>query len=181
MKHSAIRIPLALFAIALASASHAQSGEITFNGQVTSVTCEVSFNGVVGDNPTIILPTVAASSLRMGESGGLTPVVMHVNGADPQCSSGTVSVVLNATRAANLRNGRLINTGPGIGGGTNVAVALRDRQDQPIDLTGGVILTGTPAVGGGVDIHFSSEYYADVNDGMPGIFRAPLGYTLTYR
>jgi len=179
MKNSLIVAPLALLAIGLASTAHAQSGNITFNGEVTSVTCEVSFNGVVGNDATVTLPTVAASSLPQGASAGRTPVQVHVGGNDPICSSGAVTIALNPDHDAQLLDGRLMNQALAAPG-TNVVVGLRDAQDQPIDLSAGWLapVAGTNAAG--TDITFHAEYYAQGGDAVPGMFQAPVQYTLIY-
>ncbi|MBJ7515423.1 MAG: type 1 fimbrial protein [Stenotrophomonas sp.] len=172
--------PLALILLGAAGAAQAQSGDITINGAVSTVTCEVSFDGVVGNDAIVTLPTVAASSLLSGQSGGRTPVVVRISGADPVCSSDRLAMALNTDRSANLLNGRLRNSAIGIGGGTNAVVALRDAQDAPMDLTGGTVLRPVAADGGVAEFTFSAEYYADSQDTVPGSFQAPLRYTLNY-
>lgn len=180
MRTSALRLPAALAILGMAAATHAQSGTITFNGAVTSATCEVSFNGAAGQDPTITLPTVSTASLRAGQRAGHTPVIVHISGADPVCSTGAVNMTLNTHRTASLINGRLRNTGAGIGGGTNVVVGLRDARDRAVDLTSGVVVAGSPSVGGGAEVTLAAEYFADGADAMPGNFQAPLEYTLAY-
>ncbi len=171
--------PAALVALGLASAAHAQSGNITFNGEITSVTCEVSFNGVVGNNPSITLPTVATVSLTAGSSAGRTPVLVHVDGSDPVCSSGAVVLALNTNRSAYLRNGRLGNMALAAPG-TSAVVGLRDAQDTLIDLAAGWSSPVAAGSGNGADITFYAEYYADGSDAVAGLFQAPLEYTLIY-
>ncbi len=171
--------PSVLLALGLASAAHAQSGNITFNGEVTSVTCEVSFNGVVGTNPSITLPTVATISLTEGNSAGRTPVQVHIGGNDPVCSSGAVVLALNANRSAYLNNGRLANMALAAPG-TSAVVGLRDAQDTLIDLAAGWASPVAAGSGNGSDITFYAEYYAEGGDAVAGLFQAPLEYTLVY-
>lgn len=104
-------------------------------------------------------------------SAGMTPVRLHASGSDPQCSSAGVSIVINANCSANLRIGRLVNSGQRIGGGTRALVGFGNAQDQWIDLSGGATSTAAAAIGGGVDILFSTDYYADGNDAMQGYSR----------
>jgi len=179
MKKFTTAVPAALIALGLASAAHAQSGTITFNGEVTSVTCEVSFNGVVGTNPSITLPTVATVSLLEGTSAGRTPVLVHVGGNDPICQSGAVVLALNTNRSAYLRNGRLGNMALAAAG-TSAVVGLRDANDQLIDLGAGWASPVAAGGGNGTDITFHAEYYADGGDAVAGVFQAPLEYTLVY-
>lgn len=182
MRHASTRLSatLALILFGASGAAQAQSGDITFNGAVSAVTCEVSFDGVVGTDATVILPKVAARSLLSGQSGGRTPVVVRISGADPVCSSNRLAIALNTDRAANLLNGRLRNAAIGVGGGTNAVVGLRDAQDAPINLTGGAVLRPVASGAGGAEFTFFAEYYADNQDAVPGAFQAPLRYTLNY-
>lgn len=171
---------LALILSGAPGTAQAQNGDLTFNGAVTAVTCDVSFDGVIGTDATVTLPTVAAASLKAGQSGGRTPVVVRVSGSDAVCSSDRLSVALNTDRSANLLNGRLRNGVLGLGGGTNAVVGLRDAQDAPIDLTGGAILRPVASVGDVTEFTFFAEYFADGHDVIPGAFQAPMGYTLNY-
>ncbi|PKH71272.1 hypothetical protein CXF96_18370 [Stenotrophomonas sp. Betaine-02u-21] len=182
MQTASMRLPstLALILLGATATAQAQSGDITFNGAVSTVTCEVSFNGVIGNNATVTLPTIASNSLLSGQSRGRTPIVVRISGADPVCSSNRLAIALNTDRSANLLNGRLRSTGIGVGGGTNAVVALRDAQGARIDLTGGVVLRPVAADAGGAEFTFYAEYYADSQDAVPGTFQAPLRYTLNY-
>lgn len=182
MQTASMRRPatLAFILLVATGAAQAQSGDITFNGAVSTVTCEVSFDGVVGNDATVTLPSIAANSLLSGQSGGRTPVVVRISGSDPVCSSNRLAIALNTDRSANLLNGRLRSTAIGVGGGTNAVVGLRDVQDAPIDLTGGVVLRPVAADASGAEFTFSAEYYADNQDAIPGAFQAPLRYTLNY-
>ena len=173
-------LPAMLALLAWSSSANAQSGSIAFSGTVTSMTCEVSFNGLVGNNPTIPLPTVASTSLLEGQSAGHTPVVLTLSGSDPICSNGGALITLNATRGANLINGRMRNNAIGIGGGTSAVVGLRNSLDAPIDLSGGVTLGAAPSIGGAVEFRMFAEYFADGGDATPGAFEAPLQYTIAY-
>lgn len=178
MKNSLVSLPL-LALLAVAGGAHAQSGTITFNGEVTSTTCDVSFNGVVGNDPTITLPTVSAVSLKAGNSAGHTPVVVTISGADPICNTGNVVMTLNPSRTANLVGGRLEN-GPTINPAGNVAIGIRDEQDRLIDLTAGWSSTPVSLAPGGAEVRLAAEYYADTYDATAGNVSAALAYTLTY-
>jgi|GEM_PF-5868832 len=68
MKMPVVLLPAVLVLFGAAAAAHAQSGTITFNGRVTSTTCEVSFNGVIGNDPQIRLPTVSAARSKRGRA-----------------------------------------------------------------------------------------------------------------
>lgn len=179
MKSTVSLLPAALAMLGVASAAHAQSGMITINGEVTSVTCEISFNGVIGNDPNIRLPTVPASALQEGASAGRTALNVHVQGTDPVCNNGGITLQLDPRRAARLQNGRLVNQALTVRG-TNAVVGLRDAEDKPIDLGIGWTSPPAPGTGDGTDILFYAEYYADGGDAIPGVFQAPLQYTLMY-
>lgn len=169
-----------LLMAAIAAPACAQSGDITFNGEVTATTCDVSFNGKVGENPVIVLPTVADSSLRMGNSAGRTPVHVHIGGTAPGCASGGVAMRFDPRRQASLRDGRLVNMAA-TDAAANVLISLRDDRDQLIDLGSGWISPVVGLIPGGTDILFHAEYYADGGDAQPGVVQAPLQYTLNYK
>ncbi len=165
---------------AVAAPACAQSGDITFNGEITTTTCDVSFNGALGENPVIVLPKVAASSLLAGSSAARTPVHVHIGGTAPGCASGGVTMRFDPARNASLRNGRLVNTAA-TGAATNVVIGLRDDRDQPIDLAAGWLSPVAGLAPGGADMLFHAEYYADGGDAQPGLVQAPLQYTLNYQ
>jgi len=179
MKMPVVLLPAVLVLFGAAAAAHAQSGTITFNGRVTSTTCEVSFNGVIGNDPQIRLPTVSAASLKAGQSAGRTPVNVHIEGDDPVCMEGGVRVQLNPANRSRLRNGRLANEALAVDG-TNAVVGLRDANDTLINLATAWTSPVRNPGGNGSDISFFAEYYADGADAIAGVFQAPLEYTLLY-
>lgn len=157
----------------------AQTGTITFNGIVSSVTCDISFNGATGADPVVALQTVNARSLLHGMSAGRKDVHVRLSGTDPVCYSPATVLSLNTRRAAGLRNGRLLNRSFGLPG-TNAVLALRDANDDPIDLTDGWVLPNDGLRDGAVDFRFSAEYFADEGDAVPGPYQAYLEYTVVY-
>lgn len=179
MKSFVAAVTATLLGIGVIASSQAQSGQLAFAGEVVSVTCDVSFNGVAGTHASIALPTVTARSLTHGASAGRTLVHLHVGGSDPICSSGAVSLSLNPTRAAQLVDGRLANQALAAPA-TNVVVGLRDAQDVPIDLATGWTSPVAAGSGSGADITFHAEYFAAGGDALAGVFQAPVQYTLIY-
>lgn len=164
----------------VAAPAFAQSGDITFNGEVTTTTCDVSFNGKLGENPVIVLPTVADTSLRMGNSAGRTPVHVHIGGTAPGCASGGVTMRFDPAHSASLLNGRLVNTAA-TAAAPHVVIGLRDDRDQVIDLGAGWISPVVSLLPGGADMLFHAEYYADGGDAQSGLVQASLQYTLSYQ
>lgn len=178
MKIAALFVPAVLACVA-APAVHAQSGTITFNGHVTSVTCDVSFNGTAGPDATIVLPRVSTTSLTAGTSAGRTPITLRVGGAGAQCNSGSVALELNPSRNAQVTaSGRLRNLAAN--GADNVAIALRDADDRLIDISTPWTSKRVDLDAGGAEIEFSGEYYADGADAGAGAVTTNVQYTLNY-
>lgn len=168
---------LALFASASANA---QSGTITFNGEVTAVTCDVSINGTAGNDGTVTLDKVTAGSLPQGATGGKKAVIVHVGGSDAQCTSGSVALELNPSRNARVTpGGNLLNleaTTPA----ANVAIALRDAADRSINVSTPWTSPRVNLSAGGADIPFAGEYIAEAGDAGAGQVNANVQYTLDY-
>ncbi len=166
-------------ALGAVSSAHAQSGTITFNGEVTATTCDVTINGAAGTDGTVTLPTVATASLAAGSSSGKTPVTVHVGGSGAQCTSGSVALELNPSRNAQVSNGRLMNLAAA-SPAANVVVGLRDSSDRLIDVTTPWTSERVNLTAGGADVAFAGEYYADGADAGAGNVSANVEYTLDY-
>lgn len=160
--------------------AHAQSGTITFNGEITSVTCDVSFNGTAGTNPTITLPKVATGSLTHGNSAALTPVTVHIGGTDPQCTTGSVALELNPNRNANVSAAGNLNNVAGTTPATDVVVRVRDSQDRALNLSTPWSSERVNLGAGGADIRFGAEYFAETANAGAGNVSANVQYTLDY-
>ncbi|MFP2768859.1 fimbrial protein [Oceanisphaera sp. KMM 10153] len=178
MNKIAIALSTAM-ALGAVSSANAQSGTINFTGNVTAVTCDVSFNGAAGDSPTITLPTVATASLAAGSSAGKTPITVQIGGSDAQCTSGSVALELNPNRTAAVTDGRLNNTDASPA--ENVVVALRDSQDRLIDLSAPWSSERVDLGAGGAELTFAGEYYAAGGNATAGGVTAGVQYTLNYR
>jgi major type 1 subunit fimbrin (pilin) len=179
MNKIAIALSAAL-ALGVVSSAHAQSGTITFNGEVTATTCDVSFNGAAGNNPTITLPTVATGSLLTGNSAGKTPVTVHIGGAGAQCTSGSVALELNPNRNASISTSGRLNNIAAATPASNVTVALRDDKDQLINVSTPWASDRVNLTAGGADILFAGEYYAEGGNAGAGNVSANVEYTLDY-
>lgn len=172
-------IPVACLLMFGFATANAQSGLITIDGVVSAVTCEVSFNGVEGDDVSIRLPTVPASALREGNSAGRTPVIVAIHGSDPVCGNGGLSLQMNPRRSAAVVNERMVSQALMVNP-TNALVGLRDARDVLIPLSTGWVSPEIDQTGDGTEILFYAEYFANGADVIPGSFQAPLEYTLIY-
>lgn len=182
MNKLAIALSAALALGASFSAS-AQSGTITFNGEVTSTTCTITWPGNGGEtnDPVVTLPTVPTTALAAsGATAGKQTVSLVIGGSDSLCTSGHAAIELNPNRDANQANGYLNNTiAPIDGGATNVQIGLRDASDAPINIA-------TPWRSAEIDlsttkqIDFAAEYRATDLAGA-GTVNASVGYTIDYK
>lgn len=170
----------ATLAIGASSSAFAQSGTITFNGEVTATTCQVTFPGTGGSatDPIVTLPTVATTALATaGNTAGKTPVTVQIGTAAAQCAGNSVAVELNPNRNADQTNGRLNNTD--VAGATNVQVALRDANDAEIDLSTPWSSQRVNLVNGVAEVEFAGEYYA-TGAATAGAVSSNVQYTLDY-
>lgn len=175
---------LAALALGASATASAQSGTITFNGNVTATTCEVTFPGAdsAGANPTITLATVSATSLATpGSTAGYKPFSMQVGSSATPCSAAGitgVAIELNPNHANGFTDGRLDNTE--LTGAKYVQVQLRDGSGTPIALSTTPWVSPTvPFVSGIATLGFSGEYYAS-GIAEAGAVKASLEYTLDY-
>ena len=172
----------AVLAVGASASAYAQSGTITFTGEVTASTCEVTFPGNGGTtlNPTIALATVSTESLAAaGTTAGHKPFQIQIGSTGAPCAIGTgVAVELNPNHSDAITNGRLDNTLAS--GAANVQIQLRDAADAPIFLSSTPWTSPRVAFDAGVaTLDFAGEYYASAVAG-PGDVAASVQYTLDY-
>lgn len=136
MKRTALLIAMTAFpAISFAAASQ---NTITFKGQVSDQTCQVSVNGNSG-SPIVVLPTVASSDLdTAGKFAGETPFTIAVTGCTAP-TTGDLNIKTTFLGADVNAGGNLGNTGTA----QNVAIQLLDATGgNPIALSGMTSVSG---------------------------------------
>lgn len=153
---------------------------VTFQGEVTSQTCEPS---IAGDtNSTVMLPTVPASELSgAGNKTGLTPFTIKVTNCQVDTADvhiGTKFLGHNVTTGGNLGNLAINNPAK------NVAIELTT------DATGAtpIVLNGVTNVPGLVlpkgetsaEHNFGAQYIAEGAAATAGAVTAVAEYTLSY-
>ncbi|MBW4204106.1 type 1 fimbrial protein [Enterobacter cloacae subsp. cloacae] len=150
-------ISLVITALAgLSAQAMANTGTITFTGELTANTCNVSVDGGAASS-TVTLPTVAAGVLdASGKSAGDTAFTLALSGCTGTLQ--TASAFFEAGAGVNT-DGRLVNTGTA----KNVDIQLLDGSKS-----NGVINAGSAA-------QVASAGYVDVSGGS-----ATLPYTARY-
>ncbi|HGM5492497.1 TPA: fimbrial protein [Serratia fonticola] len=141
-------------------AQAASTGTITFNGELTANTCDVSIDGQPTD-ATVILPTVSTGTLdTANRTAGDTSFMMALtNCAD---STQTASAFFQAGATVDA-NGRLINTGTA----SNVSLQLLDGSSstqQPIKIGSQEQIMNTVyngIAGGNVSLPYIVRYFAE--------------------
>ncbi|WP_349985548.1 fimbrial protein [Stenotrophomonas sp. WHRI 8082] len=173
----------AALALGASASASAQSGEITFNGEVTSTTCAITWPGAGGtaQDPIVTLPTVPTTSLAAaGATAGKQAVSLVIGTGTGTCTTGTAALELNPNRDAKETNGFLDNTAT-VDAAPGVQIALRDDSDAAIDIrkpwrSAEIDLSTTQ------QIDFAAEYRASAATGAgAGKVTSAVNYTVDYK
>ncbi len=158
--------------------AHAADGTITFNGNVTAQTCTISGNGG-GNNFTVTLPTVSASTLGAGgATAGRTPFSIALTNCTP--TSGNVHTFFEQGPTIDTTTGNLIVA---TGGATNVELQLQNSDFSVIALNkadgsqnskSAVISTGAAA------LNYYVQYIA-TGAATAGAANSSVMYTMSYQ
>lgn len=162
MKKLAIVAALATVFGSMGMAQAASTGTITFNGELTGTTCDVSVDNQAAD-ATITLPTVGTSQLAAaGATAGNTGFTMALSNCAGTLK--TASASFEPGSSVDLVTGRLKNM---TGTATNVGLQLRDGSSasQAVIKAGNSNqVTNTSYVDistGSANLPYAVEYYAD--------------------
>lgn len=151
---------------------------ITFKGEVSEQTCEVTINGVTA-RPVVLLPTVSKSQLATADAAaGLTTFTLGVTGcavASGALDIKTVFIGNNVSATGNLEN---------TGTATNVELQLLTDAGgaTPIDLRSATPVTGvTVAAGQTEGAHdYAVQYYSPTGSATAGTVLGSVQYAITY-
>lgn len=178
MKKTTLALTLALAIPGIQSAM-ANNGTITFNGEVTANTCNVSVDGGNASN-TVKLPTVSEASLATaGKTAGRTNFNMSLSGCTGTLK--TASAFFEAGADVN-GDGRLNNTGTA----KLVNIQLRDgsNSDAVIQAGNGNQIANTKYVtintAGTTSLRYSAEYYA-TGKATAGTVLSKVNYSIQYK
>lgn len=172
-----------LLVIALLPFSVFASNTITFLGEVSDATCDITVDGTKGDI-SVQLPTVLAKDLASkGATTGETPFSFAVSG----CSAVTqTSVGIRLIPTSTTNSGNLTNISGATTASENVSVQVLDNATGTpvaIDFTKGEYssaLKTFPTADNSVQFPFVARYYAD-DVAKVGKVESKLQYALTYK
>ncbi|WP_370605686.1 fimbrial protein [Citrobacter braakii] len=132
------------------------AGNVNFSGKLSSVTCNASINGG-GNNATVILPTVQASSLAVtGNNAGQTGLTVAISGCN---ASGNLRTYFENGATADSASGPLKNT-TASGAATAVQLELLDYTPVNIGNNNQNNAGFIPIGGATVILRYAVRYYA---------------------
>ncbi|EHM45158.1 fimbrial protein [Yokenella regensburgei] len=167
-------LPLLFSSVAIADSANT----ITFKGEVTEQTCEVSVNGV-NARPVVLLPTVSKSELSQpGSFAGLTTFTLGVTGCTASASALDIKTIFVANNMTAL--GNLANTG------TATDVELQLMTDgtgtTPIDLRNATGIAGisVPAGSTSGEHDYGVRYFSAAGGAGAGTVVGSVQYAVSY-
>ncbi|GAB3785420.1 fimbrial protein [Dyella agri] len=170
--------------LAAPSVARAADGTITFNGDITGQTCDINGNGTGGEDFTVNLPTVSASTLASsGAWAGRTPFNIGLSNCSP--ATGNVSTYFEPGTSVNQSTGQLIVDGGGTAA-TNVELALLNEDTSQIhvgETTSGTDSSGTGSVAlssGAATLNYYVQYVATNGAATEGSVASRVDYTIVY-
>lgn len=170
-----ILISTAFFAVSVLPtlALAAQSNTVTFKGEVSTQTCDVSINGEKV-SPIILLPTVADTQLaKAGNTAADTNFTIDLtNCNDTLAKASAIFVGNNVTT-----NGNLGNTGTA----TNVSIQLKDGvSSSKFDFNQDVTSSAATISAKAGSIPLVVSYYAEADAVTAGTVIASAQYAISY-
>jgi major type 1 subunit fimbrin (pilin) len=166
MKKLAIVASLVTVFGSVGMAQAASTGTITFNGELTATTCNVSVDGQ-GADATITLPTIGTSQLSAAtQTAGRTGFVMALS--DCAGTLETASAFFEAGSSVEQTTGRLKNmTGTAglvslqLRDGSSASQAVIKAGDQSQGQPGGTTYVAYDTTSGTATLPYAVEYYAE--------------------
>lgn len=192
MKTSIIASAMIL-ALAAAGQASANSGTITFDGQITSVTCTVTGGGNTtpgGGSGDFTVNLAPANSSELGSTGARAgrstfSIIVGDGTSGTGCEDGEfASMGWDVSRSSVNANGQLTNNAPvGTDPATGVAVVLLNGETfAEIDLnsTSGTNVPRVRILGNTAELKFAAEYVRLADTLKEGPFSSTLRYYVNY-
>ncbi|KJY82965.1 fimbrial protein [Vibrio galatheae] len=180
MKKTVSLSAIAALSLIALNAQAASVGTITFNGEVTASTCNVTVDSQAAD-ATVQLPTVSTNLLgAAGETAGATAFNVSLSGC--MSSLDTATMFFEAGSSVDLVTGRLNNTS---GSASNVSLQLRDGLAPTTVIKAGSAEqlndnTYANIQSGSADLPYIVEYYAD-DAATAGTVVSNVTYSIQYK
>ncbi|ELY3544905.1 type 1 fimbrial protein [Cronobacter turicensis] len=185
MKKLALGLSLAAAMGFAATAQAASTGTITFEGELTATSCDVTVDGQ-GSDATVTLPTLGINQLEAaGKTAGRTNFLMEL--ANCEGTLKTVAAYFEAGASVDPVTGRLKNA-TGTDNAKNVSLQLRDGSSTSY----AVIKAGSAsqatdttyiaydATDGSATLPYAVEYYAE-DATTAGKVNSSVVYSLMYK
>lgn len=172
----------ALLAVVLLPGLAAAAPTVTFQGEVTSQTCQASINGET--NSFVLLPTVPVTSFSgAGSTAGLTPFSITISNC--QAPSGadlamkTNFLGRNVTSAGNLGNAATSNKASDV----EIQLTTSAAGTTPIVLNGVTAVSGLvlPQGSTSATYQFGARYITEGGAPTAGQVTAVAEYTVSYQ
>lgn len=170
---------MATLVSSISVAQAADTGTITFNGDLIAATCNVAVGGGT-TNAIVTLPSVNTSNLAAAaQTAGLTGFNMTLSGCG--ATPATASAYFESGTGVNAVNGNLLNTGAA----TNVELQLLDGSNNftPIKAGDAGQINATQYVNvasGTATLPYAVQYYATGLTGA-GSVTSTVTYALQYK
>lgn len=181
---STFKIKTTLCALAMvtvsASAQAATQGTVTFNGELTTNTCEIDADSI---NRQVQLPTIATQTLaRPGDTAGSKGFDLNVKNCPPGIQVAAHFEAIGSTGVDSI-TGNLINTfkaTPSVPAAKNVQVRLYNSNEKQLKLGETGEFFTTDGTKGTATMRYYSGYYAEGATTVGKVY-AQAAYTLAYK
>ena len=173
---------LAGIAAGAANMAMANTGTITFNGEIVNDTCTITVDN--GSSTTVTLPTVQSANLvSSGDTTGTTDFNLYITNCGAAVDARGITLTLTDPNNFDAINNNLLKNIATGTAATNVGIQLATGTAfaTPIDFAGTSHTTVTYATtDGAVTVPFSARYYA-TGTATAGAVSSTLGWTINYQ
>ncbi|BBQ83578.1 fimbrial protein [Klebsiella sp. WP7-S18-CRE-02] len=178
MKLNRAILSIVVFSAISSMNAFASDNTITFLGEVADETCSVTVNGVAA-SPTVLLPTVSASSLtNAADTAGQTTFDIGVSECTGSSSGVTISTVFVGNNVSS-GTGNLINTGTA----GNVEIQVLDTSDAAIDFRNNFNGAGDLSLAAdetSASATYTAQYYS-TGGATTGTVESSMQYSVSYQ